>query len=281
LQLPAQQFEPSSKHHPTPRGWQWLFLLEGLPSIALGFSVFLLLPASISSASFLTTAEREGLQAAHAADHAPGPLGSDLRGALVLLRMMASNVRLWGAFLAGGLSSIASHTYLAYTPIIISNLLDGKALSNDMSVAEQGHGGGHKSLLPVALAVVPYTLASVLSYAVAHSAQKRNEHFFHISACLLLGGTILALFPVMTHASVAGGFVSLTLSLALGAAANGPATALVACLCKGPEQVVALPVFSSFAVLGGVAGPLMAGALMNKLVRPLLLGGGSEERVVR
>jgi hypothetical protein len=96
---------------------------------------------------------------------------------------------------------------------------------------------GSKSLLPVALAVVPYTLASLAAYAVAHSAQRRNEHFFHVSLCLLLSGTVLALFPVMAGASVAGGFASLTLSLAMGAAANGPATALVARLCKGPEQV--------------------------------------------
>lgn len=96
---------------------------------------------------------------------------------------------------------------------------------------------GRSSLLPVALAVVPYTLASLASYAVAASAQRRNEHFFHVSGCLLLSGTIMALFPVMAGSGAAGGFVSLTLSLALGAAANGPATALVARLCKGPEQV--------------------------------------------
>jgi hypothetical protein len=36
---------------------------------------------------------------------------------------------------------------------------------------------------------------------------------------------------------------------------------------------VALPVFSSFAVLGGIAGPLMAGAIINTLVR-LPLGAG-------
>jgi hypothetical protein len=177
---------------------------------------------------------------------------------------MAGNLRLWGAFLAGALSSVASHTFLAYTPIIISNLLDGKVLTNEVSVAQ--HGAGNKSLVPVALAVIPYTLASLVSWGVAHSVQRRNEHFYHISGCLFLSGTALALFPVMARASIAGGFVSLSLSLALGAAANGPATALVARLCKGPEQVVALPVFSSFAVLGGVAGPLMAGAIMNTLV---------------
>lgn len=150
-------------------------------------------------------------------------------------------------------------------PLFVSpySRCSGTVLTNDVSVAAKE---GNKSLLPVALAVVPYTLASIISYAVAASAQRRNEHFYHVSACLLFSGTILALFPVLARAAVAGGFVSLSLSLAVGAAANGPATALVARLCKGPEQVVALPVFSSFAVLGGVAGPLLAGAVINTLV---------------
>jgi hypothetical protein len=105
---------------------------------------------------------------------------------------------------------------------------------------------------------------------VAASAQKRREHFFHVAGSLLFSGATLALFPLLAKDSVAGGFVSISLSLASGAAANGPAIALVAHLCKGPEQVVALPVFSSFAVLGGIAGPLMAGAIINTLVRPAL-----------
>lgn len=122
----------------------------------------------------------------------------------------------------------------AYTPIIINSLLNGTALSNNASVAA---AKGNNSLLPVALAVVPYTLASITSYFVAHSAQRRDEHFWHVSGCLLIAGVILALFPPLAKAAAAAGFVSLSLSLGIGAAANGPAWALVGRLCKGPEQV--------------------------------------------
>ncbi|GBF99705.1 MFS transporter [Raphidocelis subcapitata] len=242
------------------RGWQWMFGVEGIPSVLLGACVFAFLPSSIAGARFLTQPEREALAAEVARNSAPGPAGRDLAGALVLLRMTVRNTRLWGAFLCGALSSIASHTYMTYTPILISNLLSGTALTSHVSVAA---AAGTSSLLPVALAVVPYSLASAAAYAVAASAQRRNEHFFHVSISLALSGTMLALFAPLARASVAGGFVALSLSLAMGAAANGPATALVSRLCKGPEQVVALPLFSSFAVLGGVAGPLMAGAVLN------------------
>ena len=50
-------------------------------------------------------------------------------------------------------------------------------------------------------------------------------------------------------------------------------------------QVVAMPIFSSFAVLGGIAGPLLAGAIINTLVRSarghqgraLRFGGGASQ----
>lgn len=244
------------------KGWMWLFLLEGIPSIILGALIFVLLPNNIETAKFLTPEEREVLAFEVARDHVPAPLAKDLAGAWSILKDVMRNGYIWLSAFCGMLTSVASHTYLAYTPIIINNLLNGTALSNKSTVAA---AKGNKSLLPVALAMVPYTLAVVTSYLVAHSAQRRDEHFWHVSLCLLVGGIILALFPPLAKAAIAAGFLSLSVSLAIGAAANGPAMALVARLCKGSEQVVALPFFSSFSVVGGILGPLLTGALMNRL----------------
>ncbi|GBF99609.1 MFS transporter [Raphidocelis subcapitata] len=244
------------------RGWQWLFLVEGLPSILLGLVIFLMLPNSIASARFLTPPEREALAAEVALDHVPGPLANDLRGAMALLGATLRNGYIWMSGLCGALTSVASHTYLAYTPIIISNLLAGTALSSKSSVAA---GAGNKSLLPVALALVPYSLASATSFVVAASSQRRDEQFWHVCGPLLSAGVILALFPPLAKAAIPAGFLSLSISLALAAAANGPAMALVSRLCKGPEAVVALPLFSSFSVIGGIVGPLLTGALMGRL----------------
>ena len=253
------------------KGWQWLFLLEGVPSIILGALVFLLLPTSVQAARFLSQAERDALEAAVERDHVPGPPSGDLRNSLKLLGQCARNPYLWLSSLCGMLTSVASHTYLAYTPIIIANLLAGTALSNASTVAASR---GSNDLKPIALAMVPFTLAALTSYVVAHSAQRRDEQFWHISLCLLAAGTILALFPLLAKAAVAAGFLSLAVSLAIGAAANGPAMALVARLCKGREQVVALPMFSSFSVIGGIIGPLLTGALMSTLVSTAARGVG-------
>ncbi len=42
-------------------GWQWLMLLEGMPSIVLGVAVFFVLPERPSEASWLTPAERDAV----------------------------------------------------------------------------------------------------------------------------------------------------------------------------------------------------------------------------
>ena len=45
-------------------GWQWLFVIEGLPAVALGAAVFFLLRDRIADAHWLTPEERQGMQAA-------------------------------------------------------------------------------------------------------------------------------------------------------------------------------------------------------------------------
>src|SRR5439155_14802724 len=47
----------------TLRGWQWLFLLEGLPAIILGFVVLYCLPDRPKQASWLTPEEQDWLAA--------------------------------------------------------------------------------------------------------------------------------------------------------------------------------------------------------------------------
>jgi len=54
-------------------GWQWLFLVEGLPAIVLGLAFLVLLPNRPAEAKWLTLAERSWIESRLAADRvAPG-----------------------------------------------------------------------------------------------------------------------------------------------------------------------------------------------------------------
>jgi ACS family tartrate transporter-like MFS transporter len=52
-------------------GWQWLFLIEGLPAVAMGLVFLLVLPERPASADWLSAGEKRALQDALAADAAP------------------------------------------------------------------------------------------------------------------------------------------------------------------------------------------------------------------
>ncbi|WP_259769153.1 MFS transporter, partial [Pseudomonas protegens] len=54
-------------------GWQWMFLLQGVPTVVLGALAFFLLSDSFAHAKWLTPAERAVLEADQAADAANQP----------------------------------------------------------------------------------------------------------------------------------------------------------------------------------------------------------------
>lgn len=81
-------------------GWQWMFLLEGLPAVGIGILVFFLLPDRPRDASWLSTDQRQWLEAALAAEpghfvaaHVPSTLRSfyDLR-VIVLCLIYFANI---------------------------------------------------------------------------------------------------------------------------------------------------------------------------------------------
>jgi ACS family tartrate transporter-like MFS transporter len=71
-------------------GWQWLFLIEGVPAFLLAFAVLKLLPNGPEHASWLTSEEKKAISARLATEEPPGP--SDLWPALRDARLLALGV---------------------------------------------------------------------------------------------------------------------------------------------------------------------------------------------
>ncbi|KAI8464519.1 MAG: major facilitator superfamily domain-containing protein [Monoraphidium minutum] len=241
------------------KGWQWLFLLEGLPAVAIGIITWFRLPDSVATAKFLAPREREVLAAAVEADSATTRAGSR---AVPVFKAALSNPYAWVAVFASMCSSIAAQVFMSFTPIIVSNILNGTALNNSASVAA---AAGSRGLKPVALSAIPFALAAAASLAVGFHSERRNEQFLHVAFLIAGSGALLMLLPLALKAGAAAGFAALSVSLMLGAASHPCMVVLASRLCLGDEQAAVLPLVNSAVVLGGIVGPLVTGAMLNRL----------------
>ncbi|MFS2052509.1 MFS transporter [Variovorax sp. Varisp41] len=97
-------------------GWQWMFVIEGLPAVALAFVVWRKLPDGPADASWLTPAQaraiEQGLAAERAEDAAHGQVGESLRACLV-------DKQIWLAIFVYFCHQISIYTVIFFLPSII------------------------------------------------------------------------------------------------------------------------------------------------------------------
>src|SRR6266576_2563723 len=95
--------------------WRWLFLLEGLPAIALGFLTYLVLPNRPSEAGFLTAEEKRWLQTELAREEA-AKWGR--RSAMAGM----TDFRVWYLAVIYFAMMIGSYTLSFYAPKLVASL---------------------------------------------------------------------------------------------------------------------------------------------------------------
>ncbi|MFJ4443490.1 MFS transporter [Pseudomonas sp. NPDC089422] len=101
-------------------GWQWLFLLEGMPSVIMGFVVFGYLNDAPAQAHWLSAEDKQQLQQALAADKPPATSTKDAAPRSLLREMLSPTVLLFSLVyfcLVNTLAMIA-----VWTPLIIKSI---------------------------------------------------------------------------------------------------------------------------------------------------------------
>jgi len=152
-------------------GWQWLFVLEGLPAVLLGIVIFFILPENPGEARFLSTEEKDALAARLAADDdAPGV--SQDHGVLAALRdprillLGLANIGIMGCTYAFNLSM----------PLIVGDAM--------------GLDAAHTGWLIAAIMAV----GACVMIGAGWFSDRRHERLFHLAMYLLLQAVA---FPVM------------------------------------------------------------------------------------
>ncbi len=222
-------------HHAGLAGWQWMFLLEGVPAILMSVVVLSYLKDKPQDATWLTDAERSWLSTKLNAERMALP-SVGVRPWHVIFYW-----RVWLlSFVYFGMST-AIYGITFWLPKLIQS-------HSDFSNLQIGF-----------ISSLPYIVAAVAMVLVGHSSDRANERRLHVSLCAVVGTLSLVV------AAYTGSFVILmiTLSLALAAADSmyGPFWALPTTMLPSTISAISIAFINSLGNLGGYVGPYAIGLL--------------------
>jgi MFS transporter, ACS family, tartrate transporter len=218
-------------------GWQWLFVLEGLPAVVLGFVVLRVLPEQPSDALWLTPAERAALTAR---------LENENAGRAVVVRSFG------GAVASGRVWLLA----IVYFTIPVALYAMGFWLPQIIKAA----AGGSDAMAGV-LTAIPYGVAAIGMVVVGRHSDRTGERRWHLAVCAVVGGVAFA-----ASAFVVGVVPSLAaLSLAMLGLASmlGPFWTLATATMSGVGAAAGIALVNSVGNIGGFVGPTIIGFIRD------------------
>lgn len=217
-------------------GWQWLFLMEGLPSVLLGFVVLAFLPDRIADAKWLTLDERQVLEAKLAEESAGKRASHSVTGSF-------TDGRVWLMALIYLTIPIALYGMGFWLPTIIRANSNG----SDFVVG--------------LLSAIPYVLGAVGMVAVGRHSDRTGERRWHIAIPAVIGGTAFALSG-MVHGLVPS-LVLLSLAMLGLSSMYGPFWTLATSFLSGVGAAAGIALINCIGNIGGFVGPYAFGYIKD------------------
>ncbi len=214
-------------------GWQWLFLLEGVPSIVLGLVVLNVLAERPEEAAWLTEPERTTLAACLREDAATQRHETT--------RIALSNRRTW--LLAAVYFTIPVTLY--GIGFFLPQMLKAASGSSDFIVG--------------LLSTLPYAAGAVAMVIVGRHSDRTGERRWHVLAPALVSAAGLALSVASTGLT----WTIVTLSIAMLGLASmfGPFWALATSTMGGVGAAASIALVNAVGNTGGFVGPYLLGAI--------------------
>ncbi|MBE7201034.1 MAG: MFS transporter [Parafilimonas terrae] len=219
-------------------GWQWMFLIEAVPAVILGFVVLVYLTDRPEKAAWLSDDQRAWLVAEMEAERAGrrAQARHNLLGGLTDLRVLALALVYFG-------TSAGLYTLGIWAPQIIKGL-------------------GLSTMTVGLLNAVPPTVAVVAMILWARHSDRTGERTWHVViACLAAS---LGLMLAGGAASVVAVIAALSLVNVGISAAKPPLWAMPTLFLSGPAAAVGIATINAVGNLGGFVGPWMIGWIKDR-----------------
>ena len=219
------------------QGWQWLFLIEGLPAVLLGVVVLFYLTDAPDEAHWLMPEEREWLAATLRAEQAVAE-----RHAIGLGRALL-HPTVWLLCLILFACQAGSYGLQFWVPQIIQGM------------------AGFTNLEIGLISAIPYAAASIGMIAIGASSDRGGERLLHLAiptAVAAVGFVISAYYttPVL-------GMLALTVAAVGVISTRGPFWALPTRFLTGKAAAGGIALINLFAAISGFVGPYAVGYLVK------------------
>jgi MFS transporter, ACS family, tartrate transporter len=232
------------------KGWQWLFLLEGLPAVVLGVSVIFYLNDRPETSGWLAPAEHNWLVETLAAERKTCLLRPNIRGAL-------TDANVWKLGIIFLLVAAGFYGYSFWAPLVIKSLT---GLSN----------------FKVGLVLGAISAVTILGMLLnSYHSDRTGERVKHIAVPLLLMGVGLIGCALLRQPTLA--IIALALVPLGHCASYGPFWSMPTQFFTGPAAAAGIALVTTIANVGSFAGPTLIGILKTRTgthtAAFLLLGG--------
>ena len=216
------------------KGWQWLFILEGLPAVVLPIVVLLVLPDKPKDAKWLSDAEKQWLEHELEADREKIAVKKTEHSA----RRSLLNPMVWVLCIIYFARTGANYGLGLFMPQIIK-------------------AQGYSNLQTGWIMLVPYVIGCIAMLAFGWSSDRHKERKWHLIVGFLL--VIIGLWG----AGLAGPTTLSLVLLCVGTiginGSNPPFWPLPSAYLTGPAAAAGIALVNSVGNLGGFAGPYIVG----------------------
>ena len=231
------------------RGWEWLFLLEGIPSVIVGCLVFVFLPNGPRQAEWLDEREKNFIVHQVEEDDA----GKNELG---------KGHRFWDAF--------SDYRVWFLAVVYFSGVVCFYAINFWMPTIIQELGIDKKDFLKVGLlSMIPWGISAVVMVIWGAHSDRTGERRWHVACSLLLGVSGLIGLALVGHAPIPS-MIALTLVASGTLSFVATFWSLPTAFLSGTAAAAGIAFVNSVGNLGGHFGPDLIGRIRT------MSGGASE-----
>jgi ACS family tartrate transporter-like MFS transporter len=220
------------------RGWQWLFLIEGLPAVVLGVLALFVLSDRPAVAPWLSAEERQWLTDKLNDERAPQPHGD------ASIRTSLTSGRVWLLSSVFFMHSVANYGIFLWLPKLLQDVSGAEGLRLTIATS------------------VPFVAALAAMVWVGRHSDRTGERRLHVAACAVTAaiGLILA---TLFHHNLWLLTASFTLSQIGLRSFAGVFWAIPPQILTGSAAAAGIALINSVGGVGGFTGPTMVGALYD------------------